>query len=1056
MAATRAPLPSLAAVEAWLNLLAETTSAGVFAYRERVLYADPACSQISGYSREELFALDPEELLAPGEKLPRSGRGFKGRRTVRFRHKNGEVRRAEVTCRRMELADGPAVVGTVRAPVDRQGAGAPQTESEDWFRTLAETTSTAIFVYRDRFLYGNRAFSELCGHSLEELLTMDPLEVVHPDFRSLVEARKLARLKGEPVPRRYEMLIITREGEERWVDYSAGRIEFDGQTAALGTAVDITDRKQAEIALRQSEERLHLAQRAAGAVAWDWNLLTDELVLSGGAGEVLEIGGVPLPGTSRDFLQRCIHPEDHDRVLAAVREVTKGGKDYSVEHRFRLPDGREGWLAERGRAIRDESGWVVRMVGVSINITERKEAEIALRESNQRLRVMIEQMPAVLWTTDRELRFTSSVGAGLAALGLQPNQVAGKSLAEYFGTDSPDFWPLRAHHRALEGESVSYEQHWADNVYQAHVEPLRDSGGRIAGTIGIALDVTGHRRAEEALARERERSQATLASLGEGVIRTDARGIVDYLNPVAERLTGFSTEEARGRPLAEVYRVVNEVTRQPAEEPVTRCLAENRPVMPPGERVLVSGDGGELSVRDSAAPIRSQDGEPVGAVLVFSDVTAVRDMEREMTYLASHDRLTGLLNRAELERRLGRALEHLVEQRRPCALLQVDLAQFKVVNDTCGHLAGDEMLKRVARLLRSRLSSQHAVARLGADEFALLLNDCPLPEARGIAEELRAGFEGYRFSWQDRSFEVGVCIGLASARADHSVTDLMIAADTACLLAKESGRNRIHEYQPDDEALAARYREMHWIHRIYKAHEEGRFRLYCQPVQPLRKGGEEGLMGEVLIRMVGEDGKLILPRTFVPAAERYRLVSFIDRWVVRQSLELLAGGAAVGGRRLDRLAINLSGDSLADETFFEFVVGQLEAHRVEAEKILFEITETAAIANLTGALRFISELKERGARFVLDDFGSGLSSFAYLKNLPVDYLKIAGEFVRGVKDVPIHRTLVRSINQIGHDLGLETIAEEVEDEETLRVVEELQLDYAQGYWIARPEPLERA
>jgi diguanylate cyclase len=1063
MEATRASLSALAEADSWLGFIAEATAVGIFVCRQRFLYLNPACCEISGYSREQLLAADPLSLLAPDGQAAELAEILAGTARsprpllyeARFAHDGGGERWAEVTCRRFELSDGPAIIGTVVDISDRRRSTLALMNREAWFRTLAETTSTGIVVYRDRFLYSNRAFTELTGYSLDELLDMDPLEVVHPDHRALLEARgrRLRGRKGAPV--RHEILLLTRAGEERWVDFTAGRIEFEGRPAALGTAFDITDRKQAELALVRSRERLHLAQRAAGVVTWDWNLLTDELVTSEQATDSLSLPRMAVPETSERFLGELVHPDDHERVFAAVGRALHHGEDYTVEHRIRLADGEELWLAERGQAIRDETGWVVRMVGVSINITERKKAEIGLRESNERLRLMMEQMPAALWTTDCELTVTSSVGSALAGLGLKANELVGTRLTDYLGTDDPEFLPMRAHLRALKGESVSYEYAWSGKSYQTHVEPLRQADGKVVGTIGVALDVTEHRRAEEALFRERERSQTTLASIGDGVIRTDALATVDYLNPMAEQLTGFTQQEARGRPLWEVYRVVDDATRKSVPTPVKRCLEEERPVMLPGERVLVARDGSEYTIRDSAAPIRGRGGETLGAVLVFKDITAVRDMEREMSYLASHDGLTGLLNRAEFERRLGRLLEHPGEETPPCALLQIDLTQLKVVNDTCGHLAGDEMLKRVARLLRSGVGSQTSLARLGADEFGLLLVDCPRETARQTAEEIRSAFEVFRFDWKDRSFEVGVAIGLVHADPGDTVSDLMIAADTACMLAKESGRNRIHEYHPEDETLAARYREMHWIHRIYKALDEGSFRLYCQPVRPLAPTGDEGLLGEVLIRMLGEDGQLILPRTFVAAAERYRLISSIDRWVVRRSFEALAAGASVGGQRLQRLAINLSGESLNDDSFLEYVVDQLTTLEVAGESILFEITETAAIANLAGAMRFIAELRERGARFVLDDFGSGLSSFAYLKNLPVDYLKISGEFVRGVRDAPIHRTLVRSINQIGHELGLKTIAEGVEDEDTLQMVTELQLDYAQGYWIAAPQPLEQ-
>lgn len=936
-------------------------------------------------------------------------------------------------------------------PVER--AIGEDEDNIDWFRVLAETTSTAIFVYRDRILYCNRAFSELTGYDEAELLALDPVSLVHPDYRELVTLRRDARLAGQAVPSTYEILILTRSGEERWIHFTSGRIRLQGKAAGLGTAFDITDQKLAELALRTSEERLQLAQRAAGIITWDWNLLTDELVVSSPAPPSLGLHFETLPRNSADLFQKLVHPEDRERVQAAVREAVKGGSDYAVEHRVLTPHGEIRWLAARGVSIRDESGWVVRMVGVSADVTERKLAELALKESNDRLRLIVEQIPAVLWTTDRGLRLTSCVGAGLSNLNLRPDRMMGRPLAELFSTETSSPTAAVASSRALDGESVSSEQNLAGHRYQTHVEPLRDADARITGTIGIALDVTEHRQAEEALRRERERADATLASIDDGVIRTNAFGLIEYANPVAERLTGVTAEEARGRQLEEIYLVVDEDTRKPLLNPLVRCLRESRPVMLPGRRVLVARDGTEFSIRDSAAPIRGADGKILGAVLAFKDVSAVRDMERAMSHLADHDGQTGLLNRQAFEARLERALARAAENHGTLAVLQLDLGQLKVVNDTCGHLAGDELIRQVSRRLENLLADPLPLARLGAEEFGVLFERISPQAARERTLELRRAFEDFRFVWHEKSFEVHPNFGLVLAKATDSASALMIAIDVACTLAKESGRNRLHEYQADDEELLERYRQMHWIHRIYRALEEGSFRLFFQPIRSLSGGEEEGLLGEVLIRLLGDDGELVLPRTFVPAAERYRLMPSIDRWVIKKSFELLSRRVTLSGRPISRLAINLSGESLNEEHFLDFVIGELEAFRLPAARVLFEITETAAIANLAGAMRFISELQDRGSGFILDDFGSGLSSFAYLKNLPVDYLKIAGEFVRGIEDSPMHKTLVRSINQIGHELGLKTIAEGVETPEMLRLLEEIQLDYVQGYYIARPEPL---
>jgi len=664
------------------------------------------------------------------------------------------------------------------------------------------------------------------------------------------------------------------------------------------------------------------------------------------------------------------------------------------------------------------------------------------------LRRLAEPGPTLLWTTDHDLRFTS----GPAPRDEGP--LPGGSVVDFYGAADWEAPPVKAHRRALAGENAEFEHRWQGRLLRCHVEPLRDAFGRVTGTIGVAFDMTERRAAEEELYRENELAGVTLAAIGDGVIRADLEGVVDYLNPVAERLTGWSSIEAVGRPVGEVFSLYDEVTRRPLAGPVERCLAEERLVESPPHAVLVRADGMEYSVRDSAAPIRDRDGRLVGAVLVFKDVSQLRGMEREMSYLASHDGLTGLINRREFEARLKRALRSARGERRLHAMLYLDLDEFKVVNDTCGHLAGDELLKQVTALLRSRVRRIDSLARLGGDEFGVLLEDCPLVQARQIAEELRGTVREFRFRWKDQVFEIGVSIGLVPIDATSGdLASLLSAADAACYVAKEGGRNRVHEYEADDTLVAERHGEMQWIHRIHRAFEDRLFRLYYQPIQPLAPEGARETLCEVLIRMLDDRGRVLSPAAFISAAERYHLIGTVDRWVVRTALRALAEAPRRDGSKRLLFAINLSGQSLSDDGFLDYVVGQLVESGVDSHRICFEITETAAISKLDGATRFIKVLKEMGCRFVLDDFGSGLSSFAYLRDLPVDFLKIDGEFIKNMVEDPVKRALVESINQIGHVIGVQTIAEWVENRATLDALKEIGVDYVQGYWIAKPQPL---
>lgn len=568
-------------------------------------------------------------------------------------------------------------------------------------------------------------------------------------------------------------------------------------------------------------------------------------------------------------------------------------------------------------------------------------------------------------------------------------------------------------------------------------------------------EIARRKRVESQLFAEKELAQVTLHSIGDAVITTDKEGRVNYLNPVAEALTGWSEAEARGLLMPEVFRIINEQTREPVENPVVHVLASGQTVGLASQTVLLHRDGTEFAIEDSAAPIRDRDGQIIGTVMVFQDVTHARRLAAEVSYQASHDNLTGLLNRHAFEQRLRSLLEAPLGPDGSHSLMFLDLDQFKVINDTCGHMAGDALLRVLGPVLKKHLRQSDLLARMGGDEFGVLLQDCPAPVAKRIARALKAELEDLNFTWEGKPFRVGLSIGQVNFSDNSwSLADLLSAADNACYLAKENGRNRIHLYSMDDQALARRFRQTQWVGRISEAFEENRFRLHCQAIVPTSVPSaqpEEGAHFELLLRLHDKDGKLVLPMAFIPAAERFSLMVRIDQWVLQTAFAKLA---KAGPGHVATCSINLSGASLGDEGFLPFINDCFARFDVCPRIICFEITETEAIANLTKARFIIQSLKTLGCRFSLDDFGSGMSSFGYLKNLPVDYLKIDGTFIRNLVSDPIDHAMVTAINNIGHVMGLKTIAEFVESASALRVLNELGVNYVQGYYIARPEPLE--
>jgi diguanylate cyclase (GGDEF)-like protein/PAS domain S-box-containing protein len=559
-------------------------------------------------------------------------------------------------------------------------------------------------------------------------------------------------------------------------------------------------------------------------------------------------------------------------------------------------------------------------------------------------------------------------------------------------------------------------------------------------------DISARRQAEAALRNSEERLSLAIHGTSMGTWDLDLQTGKAIWSETHFRIFGYEPAPG-GEATAEMRR---ERVHPDDREGVQRSIEEakrNRTRYASEHRILRAGDGETRWLSVFGRFIYAEAGEAHLFVGILHDITERRET-KALSHQASHDSLTGLINRAELERRLERVLAG-ADARAPHTLLYLDLDQFKVVNDTCGHAAGDALLRQLPGVLERPLRKRDTLARLGGDEFGILLEHCP--EARGlrIAQQLVEDLQAFPFAWEDKSFTVGASIGLVEIPAGgDTLAVVMSAADRACYAAKDKGRNRVHVYAASDEELRQREGEMQWIPRLRRALEEDRFHLYVQPVVALKDHGADTEYSEVLVRLADEQGGLQLPGVFIPAAERYQQMGTLDRWVVRAALSHLA--APGNGMHY---GINLSAQSLSEAGFLDFVLGQLDAAGALPGQIVFEITETAAITDRKHALRFMGAIKERGCRFALDDFGSGLASFGYLKTLPVDYLKIDGHFVKDISTDPFDDAAVQAIQGIAQTLGLRTIAESVESQAILERVRAIGVDCAQGYAIATPQPL---
>jgi len=648
-----------------------------------------------------------------------------------------------------------------------------------------------------------------------------------------------------------------------------------------------------------------------------------------------------------------------------------------------------------------------------------------------------------------------------ALLGVEPDALVGRRLDELV---APDYAGLVRTNiaRRLAGEQAAEltEVEVADPHGQVTRLELKGTSlrfGRETVIVYSAIEMLPSKPAAQEAAADVTRAQMTLDSVGEGLVTTDMLGRIDFMNRAAEQLVGVDRDAARGVQLTELVAFVDEHDRRPMPDPVRQCLVSGK-LTNLGRRalMLVRATRGEHSIEVSVAPIRADGGEPAGVAVVLHDVTELRGLTRQMSYQASHDALTGLVNRREFERRLGEAMDAARGSQTTHVMCYLDLDRFKVVNDSCGHLAGDNMLREVSALVKDAVRDSDTVGRLGGDEFGILLIGCPLDKATQIAEDVCRAINDYRFVWKDRIFSVGVSVGLVEVGRDSGgLEDVMSAADSACYVAKKRDGSHVHVYSARDEAVARHTGEIQWLQRLQAALREGRFELFVQPIVASRSNGENGPELEVLLRLRDETGQAASPADFMHTAERYRLMSLVDRWVVQTALAALASGAIRLGEGKS-VSINLSGQTLGDPSFLEFVVETLDHTGVPPSQICFEVTENSVIANLETAKRFIGVLHGMGCQFALDDFGNDLGAFTNLKSLSMDYIKIDGEFMRDLSHDAVNQAMVAAIVRLARTLGFRLIAEQVEDAASLETARDMGVDFAQGFVIGRPEPLRPA
>ena len=852
-----------------------------------------------------------------------------------------------------------------------------------------------------------------------------------------------------------QLRIQTPSARLKWLHFRSTPHQLqDVRVVWDGLVVDVTDLKCAEETLRKSKALLEESQRVARLGNWEFDIATGKITWSKQLFDLFNRDPALVESDYKEHLQ-LYHPEDREKIREAVERAMSTGESYKLILRAFQTDGSTIYIEGIGHGEFNTDGKVIRLYGTAQDVTERKQAEIALKQSEIRYRAIVEDQTEfiVRYLPDGTITFVNQAFA--LYFGRSPEELIGscyqpivfeadwERVAQLIASMSADNPVVIIENRVVVADAVRWTQ-W-------HNRMLFDEQGCFIEFQSVGRDITVFKQIEETLFQEKELAQVTLQSIGDAVITTDVFGRIQYLNPVAESLIGCSQASAQGLLLVEVFKIVHETTRQPVQNPIEQALEENRIVDLANHTVLITENAQEIAIEDSAAPIRNREGQVIGAVMVFHDVTQNRQLALQLSWQASHDPLTGLVNRQEFERQVEQALRLAKLDHQVHGLCFLDLDRFKIVNDTCGHLAGDELLRQITVLLQEKIRKTDTLARLGGDEFGVLLNQCMPEQALQVANELRECVQEFRFVWQEQVFSIGASIGLVSIDTNsESFAEIISTADAACYTAKNRGRNRVYLAKTDDQERLQQRGQMQWVSRISQALESDWFCLYAQKIAAITPTDRNGNHYEVLLRLWDEQGNLVLPMAFIPVAERYNLMHLIDRWVIRT---LFRNGLTLGGDEQSIYAINLSGSSINDDQFIDFLYEQFTLHPISPQRICFEISETVAIANLVKAKQFIESFQEMGCRFALDDFGVGMSSFAYLKSLPVDYLKIDGSFIRNIVDNPVDNAIVTAITRISSVMGIQTIAEFVENEAILEQITALGIDYAQGYGIAVPCPL---
>jgi diguanylate cyclase (GGDEF)-like protein/PAS domain S-box-containing protein len=953
----------------------------------------------------------------------------------------------------------------------------PPHEAEELFRLMVEDIKEcAVFLMNPSGIITvwNKSAEEIKGYSAEEAIGQHlSLLYTEEDNARGWPAHNLKAAATDGFFRE-ESWRKRKDGSLFWalISLTALRDENDNLLGFSKVTMDLTRHKLLEQSQKEQNE-INRILRLINAGTWKWNIQTDEVEISPHFATLLD---VPRYKSVLHFDEWIHYVNQADRKAAlkqllAVRDQAPHAK-FEAHVRINTKDDSFRWFYVCADWYRETLGAPMMLMGVCVDIHDLKAVQDGqlqliqqLREERNRYAHILDQLPSAIILAEApsgKLTYQNRaaeriLGRGLAAIDSYHDYGAYHCIDVNGKRIKAEDLPLARtiiNGEARRTEEIVYERPDGSRSHcTITTASILDSDGVSRVAVAVMHDVSNLKEAQLSSATEKERAQVTLAAITDGVIATDTLGAITSINPVAEYMTGWKKDDALGISISSVVQLGDESGNKISIlESVQRCLVERKVVHIQPHATLTSKDGQRHSIESEIAPIALSDGNVIGTVHVFHDVSESRRLVRRLSFEASHDALTGLVNRREFEARLKRTLERAKQSEHGAALLYMDLDQFKIVNDTCGHSAGDELLNTLAQVYWEHVRDRDTLARIGGDEFALIIEHCSIKEAVAVADKILEATRNFRYSCKGRMFQLGVSIGLIPIDANTgSMEEALRQADHACYVAKETGRNRIYVHKSGASELALRHNDMHWITRLQEAFQNDQLQLYFQPIVPI-DDSNAGMHYEILLRLKNGNNDPIRPGKFLPAAERYDVMPSVDRWVLKKSLDWL-GENPEHLADLKMCTINLSRRTLADQTFQQYAADLLDATIVPADKLCFEITENGAIANMQKTISFINALSERGCHFSLDDFGTGMTSFAYLKQLPVDFIKIDGSFIQKMLSSEIDYEMVRFTNDISHMMGRQTIAEYVTDQSILSNLKDLGVDFAQGYLIGKPQPL---